>query len=474
MKIRKRVLAGVLAGVLAAGMLMGCGNDAVTSNPGSSGTGTTKTGTKLLAAKDLVVNAAYPSDDSFFDNATGTFNEEGYDKAWREWTESASKRQELAAKSKAEYADFLLDISRKMIADPEVENPSFSPLNIYLSLGMLAEISEGETRAQILKAANADSLDDFYQTANALAQAVRRGDDAQTVDLGSSMWLSNKIPFKDETVQRAAERYFASITRGDFGSAEMDQALRDWLNEKTGGLLKEQVEGLKFDDPQLAMVLASTIYLKARWQDEFSKESTRDDTFHGKDGDKEVPFMHRREQGTVYVGEKFTAMRLPFVSGGAMYFLLPNKGVMPEELMEDAEARKFLAEGGDKWTGNKYDKYGTMMVDIALPKFDVTAEYDLKSILKQMGISDAFDVNKANFSSLAEDGIPFVLDKALHDARVKIDEEGVEAAAFTAYMLASGAMLSDELTDFKVDRPFLYMIESDTGIPLFVGAVNNI
>ena len=91
-----------------------------------------------------------------------------------------------------------------------------------------------------------------------------------------------------------------------------------------------------------------------------------------------------------------------------------------------------------------------------------------------MGIEDAFDSNKANFSSLTTDGTPLFVNKAMHDARVKVNEHGVEAAAFTVYMLAEGAALPDEEVDFTLDRPFLYVVEGDTGIPLFVGAVNKL
>ncbi|MGX8704822.1 MAG: serpin family protein, partial [bacterium] len=65
------------------------------------------------------------------------------------------------------------------------------------------------------------------------------------------------------------------------------------------------------------------------------------------------------------------------------------------------------------------------------------------------------------------------LDKAMHDARVKVNEHGVEAAAFTVYTLATAALITDKI-DFTLDRPFLYVVESDTNVPLFVGAVNEL
>ena len=468
MKIGKRILGTVMAGVLTAGLLAGCGGKPPVSSGGSQSS-PADDGKLLVAAADLPVKGIFPVSDKYFNEATGDFDDAGFDKDSQAWDAAKTERERQAAEKNKGYTDFLLDLSRQMLSDPAVDNPAFSPLNIYLSLGMLAEVTDGETRAQILKTAHAGSLDDLYKSANALAQAVRRGDDAQTVDLGSSMWLSNKYPFNEDTVKKTAERYFASVFRGEFGDGRLDQALRDWLNEKTGGLLKDQVEGLKFDDPELAMVLAATIYLRTVWQDEFYEESTEDATFHGKASDTVTPFMHASKHKAVYEGEKFTAIYRDFVSGGGMYFVLPKEGVAPEELLEDEEAGRFLSGGAKSWENRK-----EALVHESIPKFDVTAEYDLKNILTAMGVADAFDQNKADFSPLEKDGASYFVSKAMHDARVTVDEHGVEAAAFTVYGVSATSMFIGDEVDFTLDRPFLYMIESDTNVPLFVGAVNEL
>ncbi|MGX8704890.1 MAG: serpin family protein, partial [bacterium] len=441
MKNGKRVIAAALAGILTVGSLAGCGgaSQSAASTPGtvSGSTPAASDGkTVLLAAANLPITGAYPVSDKYFDEEAGEFHRDEYQKDSDAWDASVEERQALAAAAKNGYTDFLTDLSKLMLNDENVTNPAFSPLNIYLSLGMLAEISEGETRAQLLKAAHASSLDSLYETANALAKASRRGDDAQTVDLGGSMWLSNKINFNDEVVKKTAERYFASIYRGEFGTETMDQEFRKWLNEKTGGLLRNQVNNIKFDNPDLALVLATTIYLKAVWADEFSENDTKEQVFHGKSGDKEVSFMHKSGSGTVCYGEKFSAIWKAFVSGGGMYLILPNEGTSPEELLDDPEAKQFLTNGADGWKNSR-----SAMVNLSLPKFDVTSEYDLKEILTQMGIEDAFDSKKANFSSLSTNGTSFVLDKSMHDARVKVNEHGVEAAAFTVYTLATAALI---------------------------------
>ena len=54
-----------------------------------------------------------------------------------------------------------------------------------------------------------------------------------------------------------------------------------------------------------------------------------------------------------------------------------------------------------------------------------------------------------------------------------IDEEGCTAAAFTA-ITSDGSAAPENIIDFKLDRPFIFVITADNSTPLFVGIVNNV
>ena len=107
---------------------------------------------------------------------------------------------------------------------------------------------------------------------------------------------------------------------------------------------------------------------------------------------------------------------------------------------------------------------------MAIPKFDVTASQDLKETLMSLGVTRMF-TGAADFSNLTdEDGV--YVSSATHDARVKIDEKGCEAAAFTVMMFSKTAMPPDERMEFRVDRPFLFIVTGIDGLPMFIGTVN--
>jgi len=351
-----------------------------------------------------------------------------------------------------------------LLAGDGTSNVACSPMNIYLALAMLAECTDGESRQQILELLNADSIDALRTQANQVWKAHYHNDGLSKSVLGSSLWLEEGYGFDPATVAILAENYYASVFQGDLGSAEMDAALQSWLNEQTGGLLKEQAQNVRFD-PMTVLALAATIDYQVQWRDfKFSEKNNTQDIFHGANGDTAETFMHADlSYGPYYWGEHFSAVSLPLEDGSKMWLFLPDHGVSPEEI--SGEVTAFLADP------NKLNQK-QIRVNLSLPKFDISSQQDVADTLQQLGVTDVFDSSKADFSPIlpAEDG--GYVSSVNHAARVMIDEEGVTAAAFTVILRAGTGMPPEEEMDFTLDRPFLFCIESRDGLPLFAGIVN--
>ncbi len=358
---------------------------------------------------------------------------------------------------------------RQFLSGAEGENRVFSPLNLYMALAMLAEVTDGNSRQQILDLLGADSLEALRSQAGALWRASFQ-DDGQTASvLASSLWMDQNLNYRPETLENLAAFYYAYAFRGEMGSAAYDALLQSWINEQTGGLLQEQAAGLHMD-PETVLALAATLYFKAPWVDEFSVSRTESDVFHSPDGEQSLDFMHARREMDYYWGERFAAVGLPMENGGALWLLLPDEGVRPEELLDGGEAMDFLL------LPRKYgwEQQKDLMVNLSIPKFDVSSDLELAEGLRALGISDVFDSTVSDFTPLTEDVKEIFVSKIQHAARVKIDEEGCEAAAYTVIMLAAGAaMPPDDEVDFILDRPFLFVLTNADGLPLFAGIVNH-
>ena len=176
--------------------------------------------------------------------------------------------------------------------------------------------------------------------------------------------------------------------------------------------------------------------------------------------------MNSSNFSNYYWAEDFAAVSLGLNESGRMWLVLPDEGVTVDEILEEDAVFELVNSRGE-WENSKYLK-----VNLSLPKFDAASDTSLTDGLKELGIQDVFDPQTADFSPLAQPADGFYLSQAQHAARVKIDEKGVEAAAYTVMQVSGAAMPPEEEVDFVLVRPFFFMITSRTGLPLFAGIVN--
>lgn len=436
------------------------------SSPGAGTGSPLAAAARTLAAAQYPQMAPYPDEMDYYDEATGKFDSEGYSRACNAWwTDRRARLDQPEGYADGLDAFFAASIGQ-FLSGAEGENKVYSPLNVYMALAMLAELTGGNSRQQILDLLGSGSIEALREQAGALWNANYCDDGATTSVLASSVWLNENVSFVQETMDTLAETYYASSYQGTMGSAEFNQALRDWLNEQTGGLLEEQAGQIEMD-PDTILALATTVYFRAKWADEFSESRTEPDVFHAPGGDVTCDFMHQSVLQLYCWGDRFSAVTVPFGSSGGMRFLLPDEGVGVDELLRDGQVMEFLLTPEYEWEASR-----SLTVNLAVPKFDVTSQLELKEGLKALGVTDVFDGAVSDFSPMTEDTDEIFVSTVQHDARVTIDEEGCTAAAYTVMAVLGGSMPPEEEIDFVVDRPFLFAITGADGLPLFVGVVN--
>ncbi len=441
----------ILALTLAALMLCGCTAD---------------------TAEYAVALAKYPT----FTDYTASFDKvaEVESTGWNDYSEvevyydaliadESAYREELAqlrSEAEADCPD-LTEFSAETIATlfgGRQENTVYSPVNLYMALAMLAECTDGNTHAQIMALLNTD---DSRTAANALWKMLYQN--GRTVCTpANSMWTGEVVPIKQSLADTLAEHYFADSFTVPMGTPAANEAMQGWINDHTGNLLQEAVKGIQ-TDPETVLTLISTLYFKAMWSTDFSESKTYADTFTKADGTAlTVDFMHEGSIGSWHQGDNYiSAVRSFQDGGGAMLFILPNEGVTPEELLSDPNTvADILTAQQDEHT----------IIQWSVPKFDVESNLELSSQLQAMGLRDVFDPTVSDFSPATE-ATDLMLSQVQHAARVTIDENGCTAAAFTVMMTCGAARPPDSVLEFDLDRPFAFVILSDTGLPLFVGTV---
>ena len=239
---------------------------------------------------------------------------------------------------------------------------------------------------------------------------------------------------------------------------------QSWLNEQTSNLLKDQVQDIKLPANTL-LALATTIDYQVQWSNEFNKDYTVAKPFHGVNGDTSEAFMEKVYTGYYYWTENFSAVSLSLLDGSSMWLFLPDEGVSPEEIT--ADVMDFLANDHQDGIDRKF-----LEIRLSLPKFDICGEAELSEALKKLGVTDIFDSSRADFTPIYPEENGAAVNAIQHAARVHIDEQGVTAAAFTVIRTYGVAMPPEEHVDFILDRPFMFVMESKDGLPLFTGIVN--
>ena len=402
--------------------------------------------------------------------------EEGGEQAWNAYSQAYDKyldaldalRGENANITEAEHAvltAFAAKSAPLAIAGHEGENAIYSPLSLWFALAMLAPCANGDSRLQVMTALNLENLDSLEEMASHIWQTLYTDDGLSSLILANSIWLNSGLEgnYVRDTLDTLAQKYFAGAYSVPMGTGEADQAVTDWVKKQTNGLIGGDSPVVETKAETLAL-LASSLYYKAAWMDEFLPHLTQEDIFTDAAGNESrVDFMHKTHNANFIRRDGYQAAALS-TQLGEMVFVLPDEGVTPESLLEEPDFLSRLEFYGDAPIWGE--------VQWSVPKFDVNSDLGLLDALAAMGITDLPNPEKADLSALTD--LDAFLSDAKQLARVKVDEEGVEAAAVTILTMdCTSALIPEELPVcvMNLNRPFLFIVRTQD-VPLFVGIVN--
>lgn len=406
----------------------------------------------------------YPPQDSDYDDRDALLC------AIAAWREANALREANIAAVHSSLSEFSAKGSVEFLSGSG-SNLLWSPVNAYIGLAMLSELTGGNTQKQILELLGSEDLTALRQQVSAIWETVYNEDDMEISTLANSLWLENGLHYEQEAMDTLAYHYYASTFQGDLGSVQVNEAIGSWLNSNTGGLLETYADKIQLS-PETVFVLYSTLYFQSKWDNEFQATDNTVSTFHAPSGDREVTYMNKTTGMDYHWGSTYGAVSLSLQNGSQMWFILPDEGLTPEDVLESGEYLEMILSG--QWKNRK-----AMRVNLSVPKFDVAGTQNLREGLEALGVTDVFSPAYADFTALnvkvpagsKAQIIPLFATAVNQAVRVQIDEEGVKAAAYVEIPEAGAAMPPKEIIDFILDRPFLFVITKQD-IPLFAGVVN--
>ncbi len=351
-------------------------------------------------------------------------------------------------------------------------NLFFSPYSVSVALAMARAGGAGETASQmdaVLHLPAEGAAKGHLELAEQLepplvsesTQAGARQIPAYELNIANALWGQEDLAFRKRFLAVLEDDFGAPLARVDFTKpGDARERINAWAEEQTQKRIRNLIpEGQP--SPSSRLALANAIHLKASWEDPFKVARTADAPFTTPaGGEVTAHFMHQTETLRYAGMDDLQVLSLPYRDGRmSMVILLPRKNTSLEELEAGLDSEQI-----SRWLSALRPTH----VHVALPRFEFESSFDLTGTLAGMGMPDAFDKERADFSQMSE--VELFISLVLHKAFVAVDEEGTEAAAATVVMMTLAGAPPRETIEFRADHPFLFFIQHrDTGAILFLG-----
>jgi serpin B len=369
-----------------------------------------------------------------------------------------------AAKAGAGAANgFGLAIFSQVAAGSAGKNVFLSPTSLSLALSMAASGTSGDTHRAISATLGMPEDTAKADSVNAeLQKAIESADPKVTLTIANALWYDRSLTVSPDFTARIKKNYLADATALTFTDPQAAQSINTWAATATNNKITDLVAASDLAPP-MALYLTNAVYFKGLWATPFPKEGTRPAPFFPeKGGNFEIPIMESKPLRAGYLKtEMFEAVRLPYGSGAYQFYaFLPAKGVRLSDFLNTLN--------NDTWRtwGEKFTERGE--VTVALPRFSIRFEGDMKQPLTAVGMGMAFRES----NDFAPMGVKqrATISKVKHVAVLEVNEEGTEAAAATAVGVQVVSMPVPVRVTF--DRPFFCaIVHKGTGAFLFTGAI---
>ena len=368
---------------------------------------------------------------------------------------------------------FTLNFFQSLNGKTKNQSVICSPLSITYVLSMVNDAATGTTEQELEQTLgfHAGGIQAVNNYCKNLIDNLPHVDEKVQLNIANAIFVNDKYQLKKQFQQDMANYYDAKAEALDFSSPSTLDRINGWCDEKTRGMIPTILERV---DPRTVSYLLNAIYFKAEWASMFEKNETREEVFTTPDGETRVPLMHQNVYMNYLRNDQYAAVSIPYGNGQwMMTVMLPEDGKTTDDVISSLAASGWSTD----FLKNPLREARRYAVNLKLPRFETAFDTDdaggLIELLKGMGIRRAFDGNSAEIPNMCENGNLYI-SMMKQKAKIKVNEEGSEAAAVTIAGLNFLSAVADTQeppkATFHANRPFVYVIhEQSSGVILFVG-----
>jgi len=341
------------------------------------------------------------------------------------------------------------------------------------------DAAEGETERELEQTlgfheGGIQAVNDYCKK---LIDGLPKVDEKVTLNIANAIFVNKGYTLKQQFQQDTQTYYDAMAESLDFSSPQTLEHINGWCKEKTNDMIPTILDEV---DPSMVSYLLNAIYFKADWASKFDQKNTKEESFTTEKGKTKLPLMHQNVLIRYVKNALYSAVKIPYGNGmWNMTVLLPEEGMTTDDVIDELARNGFASvDENGLCTTMQESVFSPHEVDLKLPRFETasdTNELDIDNgligLMQKMGINRAFIDSLAEILNMCE--FPVYIDMMRQKAKIKVNEEGSEAAAVTVagvnFKASSGPIEYPKAT-FHANRPFVYVIrETSSGVILFVG-----
>ena len=367
----------------------------------------------------------------------------------------------LKAADNAAATDFALRLFRA--SNEKGKNTLISPLSVLCALAMTTNGAKGETREQ-MEATLGMPIEELNLYISNYMNGLPNTEKYK-LHLANSIWFTDDERFtvNEDFLQINADYYGAGAYKAPFDDSTLED-INNWVKKETDGMIPKVLDEIP---PEAVMYLVNALAFEAEWAEIYNEYAVSDGTFTKEDGTKQsVEFMYS-DESTYLEDDKAIGFKKYYKDRKyAFVALLPNEGVSVDEYIAslDGESLNALLSNA-KHTA----------VSAKMPKFETGYDVEMSKVLQSMGMIDAFDGNKADFSGLVTSSAGNLrINRVIHKTFISVAEKGTKAGASTVVEVTDESAPM-EIKSVFLDRPFVYMlVDCENNLPFFIGTMMDV
>ena len=343
------------------------------------------------------------------------------------------------------------------------KNTLISPLSVLCALSMTANGAKGETREQ-MEATLGMPIEELNLYISNYMNSLPNTEKYK-LHLANSIWFTDDERFtvNEDFLQINADYYGAGAYKAPFDDSTLED-INNWVKKETDGMIPKVLDEIP---PEAVMYLVNALAFEAEWAEIYNEYAVSDGTFTKEDGTKQsVEFMYS-DESTYLEDDKAIGFKKYYKDRKyAFVALLPNEGVSVDEYIAslDGESLNALLSNAKNTS-----------VSAKMPKFETEYDVEMSKVLQSMGMIDAFDGNKADFSGIGTSSAGNLrINRVIHKTFISVAEKGTKAGASTVVEVTDESAPM-EIKSVFLDRPFVYMlVDCENNLPFFIGTMMDV